>query len=85
MKQKDLTYVFMTAFLVAIFAYILAGVIFKSPASRSAKVPVVQAIKPSFPDIKNDPAYNSFLNTQAIDPTQNIQIGNNQNSAPFSQ
>jgi hypothetical protein len=47
-------------------------------------VPVFQVISQSFPDFKNDPAYQLFLYQGALDPTQPIQIGNSQNSAPFN-
>lgn len=84
MKQKDIIYLAGTAFFVALISIVLANIIFKSPASRSSDVPVVQSISSSFPDVKNDPAYKSFLNDQALDPTQQIQIGNGQNSTPFN-
>lgn len=84
MKKKDIIYLASTALVVGIISFVLAGIIFKNPSSRSSEVPVAQPIKSSFPDLKNDPAYKAFLNEKALDPTQSIQIGNGQNSSPFN-
>jgi hypothetical protein len=45
--------------------------------------PVVEKIPSSLPDVKNDSNYNSFINSNALDPTQPVQIGNTQNKNPF--
>jgi hypothetical protein len=84
MKQKDITYLAGVAFFVAVISFVLAGFIFKAPAGRNTTVPIVQPIQATFPDVKNDPAYSSFLNSRALDPTESIQIGNNQNKQPFN-
>jgi len=67
----------------AAFAWIVSGIIFKSPV-HSAQAPSAPTITSTFPDVKNNPAYNSFLNGNALDPTQTITIGNSSNSTPFS-
>ncbi len=83
MKRKELVLVFTGALVAAIVALALSGAVFNSPATRS-QVPVIDKINPSFPDVKNDSNYNSFLNKNALDPTQPIQIGNTQNTSPFN-
>ncbi|MBI4034739.1 hypothetical protein HY380_02465 [Candidatus Saccharibacteria bacterium] len=85
MKRKDLTLIIIIGLAAAIFSWVIAGFIFRQPASRSAEVPVVPLISTDFPDVKNDPAYNFFLNKQALDPTQPVHIGGSNNSNPFGQ
>ncbi len=82
MRRRDILTIVAAAVITAIFTFILASAVF-SPKRFSSKVPVIDTINSSFPDIKNDSAYNSFLNSNALDLTQPVQIGNNQNQAPF--
>lgn len=84
MKRKELVTLGVVVIFTGIISLIVAGMLFNSPAKRSAKVPVVPAISPSFPDVKNDPNYNFFLNEKALDPTQPIQIGDSPNNDPFN-
>lgn len=84
MKKKDILYLALTALVAGIISFILASIVFKVPLKRTGSVPVSQPISPTFPDIKNDPAYKSFLNDKALDPTQTIQIGTGQNTQPFN-
>ena len=84
MKKKDLTYLALTAFIAGIISFLIASFVFKVPLKRNGQVPTAQPINATFPDVKKDQSYSSFLNTKALDPTQNIQIGSGQNSQPFS-
>lgn len=84
MKRKDILYLVTSALIVAVISYVLASLIFHVPLKRSATVPVVGPISSSFPDIKNDPNYKAIFNSNALDPTQPIQIGNGQNATPFN-
>jgi len=83
MKRSDLTLLTSIAVVAALISYFVAGSVFNSPSKRT-KVPVVETLSPSFPDVKNDPAYQLFMYPGALDPTQPIQIGNSNNSAPFN-
>ncbi|HET9721808.1 MAG TPA: hypothetical protein VFP32_02150 [Candidatus Saccharimonadales bacterium] len=83
MKRKDLLTVVGVAVVSGIISLIIANALF-SPKRLSLKVPVVEKISGTFPDVKNDSQYNTIFNTNALDPTQPVQIGNNQNQAPFS-
>ncbi|HVS79126.1 MAG TPA: hypothetical protein VHD84_02465 [Candidatus Saccharimonadales bacterium] len=85
MKQKDLMVIGAVAFVAAIFSFVISDALFGSPQKNPIKVPVVTKIDSTFPDVKNNTAYQSFLNGQALNPTQLIQIGNNNNTAPFQQ
>jgi len=73
------------AVITAVIAFILTSMIFSSPKHHDLKAPVVNTITPTLPDVKNDPAYNTFLNSNALDATQPVQVGNSQNNQPFNQ
>ncbi len=83
MKRPGLTLLISVAVVAALISFFVAGSVFNPPSKRT-KVPVVQALNPNFPDVKNDPAYQLFLYSGALDPTQPIQIGNTKNVAPFN-
>ena len=83
MKRKDLTALIVLAFVAAIISWVVAGMIFRTPADRQAEIPIVPELDTSFPDVKNDPNYTLFLNPQAINPALPVQIGDSQNSNPF--
>lgn len=82
MNKKDLPTLIGIAGLAGLVSFLIARTAFSPPAHRT-QVPVVQAISSSFPDIKNDPIYQSFLYPGALDPTQPIKIGDTKNSVPF--
>lgn len=85
MKKINLpTPMLITAVVAAFLAVFLSGMIVKGPKPGSLTATKVDPVPASFPDVKNDPLYNSFLNTDSIDPTQAIPIGNSQNSTPFN-
>jgi hypothetical protein len=82
MKQKDLAVIAVFAIIAAIISFVVANMIFKPPKG-STQVPVVSTISPTFPDTRNDSAYSSIFNNNALDPTQPVQIGNQNNDVPF--
>jgi hypothetical protein len=83
MKHKDLIIIGLTAFLAAILSFVISGILFGSPKKNPIKVPVVDKIEPTFPQVKTDTNYTSFFNNQALNPTQLIQIGGSSNNQPF--
>jgi len=83
MKRKDILSLVFMAILAGFISLLVAKVIFRA-ADHNTAVPVAMPLNGTFPDVKNDPAYKAFFNTNAIDPTQPIQISNNQNSSPFT-
>ena len=83
MNRKDISLLVVVVLIAAGFAFFIAGAIF-SPKKYSTEVPVIQPIDGTFPDTKNDPAYSSFLNPNGLDLTVPVQIGDSQNSDPFS-
>lgn len=83
MKRKELITIASVAVIAAIFSIILSGILFGSPKKNPIKVPVADKINPSFPAVQTDDAYKPFFNSNALNPTQLIQIGGNNNTNPF--
>lgn len=83
MKQKDLIVIAAVAVITSIFSFVVSGMLFSSP-KKNSQVPIVDSINKSMPDIVNDPLYSSFLNDQALDPTQPVKIGPSSNTKPFN-
>lgn len=84
MKRKDVITLAGVGLVAAVVSFVVAGMLFSTPAHRGTKVKIADPIITAFPDVKNDPAYNSFLNTNALNPAQPVQIGNTQNTQPFN-
>lgn len=84
MQRREALTLVVVAIVSGLISLVIAGSLFGSSIKRGAKVPVVQPITTGFPDTKNDPNYKFFLNDKALDPTQPIQIGNNNNNTPFN-
>jgi hypothetical protein len=85
MKNKDYLTLGAIVVIAAVISIILAGKIFGGSAKKhNLTAPEVQPISSNFPDMKNDSSYNSVFNSNALNPTQLIQIGTNQNSSSFN-
>jgi hypothetical protein len=82
MQKKDIVTLAVVGGITAIFSMVVSMLVF-SPPKHDAKAPAVQVISNHMPDIKNDPDYNTIFNDKALDPTQPVQIGGNQNASPF--
>jgi hypothetical protein len=78
MKQKDIALIVVVGVISAIASLFLSNALITSPKSRQQKVEVVTPISSSFntPDKK-------YFNSESIDPTKLIQIGDNTNTDPF--
>jgi hypothetical protein len=78
MKQKDVALVILIAFVSAVLSLVLSRILFTSSQNQQEAqvVPVITASFPS-PDSR-------YFNNNSIDPTQLIQIGNNNNQNPFN-
>jgi hypothetical protein len=79
MKQKDITLIVVVVAISAIVSLVLSNLLISSPKNRKEKVEVVQKITSDFPTPDK-----KYFNAQSIDPTKLIQIGDNQNTQPFS-
>lgn len=79
MKQKDILLIIVVVIVSGGLSLMVSNFLFKTPKVQETKVEVVQPITADFaqPDKR-------YFNTQSIDPTKNISIGENQNPAPFN-
>lgn len=79
MKQKDLALIVVIAFVSAVISLFVSKAIFVSPKARQQQVEVVQPITADFPQPDT-----RYFNSNSIDPTQTITIGQNNNTNPFN-
>ena len=77
MKQKDIGIIIAVVIASAILAMVATKFLIK-PGDRKQKVEVVTPITSEFPDPDK-----RFFNNKALDPVQQIQIGDNANTDPF--
>jgi hypothetical protein len=78
MKQKDIALFIVIAFVSAVISLIVSNQIISTPTNREQKVEVIDPITADFPTPDS-----KYFNTNALDPTQLIQIGDNTNPQPF--
>lgn len=79
MKQKDLPIIIVVIFISAVLSFVMSRALFASSSSRDQSVDVVQTISSNFPTPDT-----TYFNNSAVDPTQLIQVGTNNNTNPFS-
>ncbi len=78
MKQKDLVVLIVVSFLSLIISVVVSRLVF-SPNTTKQTVEVVPSISSNF----SAPS-SQFFNSSSIDPTQLLQIGNNNNPTPVN-
>lgn len=78
MKQKDVALIIIVVFISGILSYFLSSTFITTPENRKTEVEVVEPISSEFkrPDER-------YFNANSINPTQQIQIGNQDNQQPF--
>ncbi len=78
MKQKDVALIIIVVFVTGVVSFFLSGVLFKT-SNLVEQVETVEPISAEFmqPDEK-------YFNSNAINPTQLIQIGKDNNKQPFN-
>ncbi len=81
MKRKDMVTILIVVLISGAFSLALSNYLFASPEKRQEEVEVVEPISAEFNVPKKDDKY---FNTQAIDPTLIIKIGDNNNQQPFN-
>jgi hypothetical protein len=79
MKQKDIGVIAVIVFISAIISLFVSKSVFVTPKTRQQEVEVVQPITANFPQPDK-----RFFNSSSIDPTQLIQISQNNNTNPFN-
>jgi hypothetical protein len=77
-KQKDFITIIIIVFISGLISYFIANAIIGAPKNRSRKVEVVEKISDEFntPDPK-------YFNSESINPTKLIEIGDTNNPTPF--
>lgn len=79
MKQKDWALVLVMAFIGAIISLFISNLLFSSPKNRKQSAEVVDPITSSF---STPPS--AYFNQNAINPAQDVQIGNGTNQNAFN-
>lgn len=79
MKQKDVALIIVIAFISAVVSFFASRLLFASPQNMQQQAPVVPVISDNFPAPDSH-----YFNSKAIDPTQLIQIQNNNNPNQFN-
>ncbi len=79
MKQKDIAVIILVAVIAGAASFFLSRLLFESGDKRQQKAEIVDVISTEFnqPDTK-------YFNSKAVNPTQLIRIGNNNNDNPFN-
>ena len=78
MKQKDIAIIVAVVIIAGIISVVVSKMIFVTAANRQQQVQVVEPISTTFTQPST-----AYFNSSAVNPTQNIQIGGNNNQAPF--
>lgn len=79
MKQKDIALIIIIAAFSGIISFVVSGKVFVTPTNRQQKVEVVDVLKSDFTQPSK-----KYFNSTSIDPTQLVQIGDNNNQNPFN-
>ena len=78
MKQKDIAIIIVVVFVSGLLSYFISNALFASPDNVTTEVEVVEPITADFPEPDT-----RYFNTNSINPTQTITIGDGQNQQPF--
>lgn len=78
MKKNDLAVMIAIAFFATVFSLVLSNLLFTPKSTKDLKAQKIDAIQASFerPDKK-------YFNSESINPTEVIQIGDSPNAEPF--
>lgn len=79
MRQKDLPLLIVVAGVSVIFSIIISKVVISAPKNRQQKVYVVQKISNDFKTVDT-----RYFNSDSVDPTKVIKIGDSSNNDPFT-
>ena len=78
MKQKDIALIVVIVFVSGVMALVLSNMFFSSKEDKEQKAEVVDVITADFPAPPS-----KYFNSNSVDPTQLIQIGESNNTSPF--
>lgn len=80
MKQKDIALILVIAIVSGAISFFVARTLFATDKDRQMKAEVVDALSTEF-----EQPSNKYFNSNSINPTLQIQIGNDVNVNPFSE
>ena len=80
MKQKDIAMILVVVFISGVLALVLSNMFFSSEEDKKQKAEVVDVITADFPVPPS-----KYFNSDSVDPTQLIQIGESNNTTPFKE
>ena len=78
MKQKDIALIVVLSIVSGILALVLSRLFFAKPSDRQQTAEIVDVITSDFPAPPS-----RYFNSNSVDPTQLIQIGDQTNPNPF--
>jgi hypothetical protein len=78
MKQKDIALIAVVVFMSGVLALVISNIFFSSKEDKQQKAEIVDVITADFPTPPS-----KYFNSNSIDPTQLIQIGESNNTNPF--
>lgn len=78
MKQKDIVLILVVVLISSGISLTVTKMLFTSPKNRQEKVEVVEPISGEFTQLSD-----KYFNSNSIDPTLTIKIGDNNNDSPF--
>lgn len=78
MKQKDIALIIVVVFISGFLSYFISSYLIVPSSERRAQVEVVEPIVADF----SEPS-KQYFNDKSINPTQTIEIGENDNKTPF--
>jgi flagellar basal body-associated protein FliL len=78
MKQKDIALIILIVAIAGIMSLVLSKSLIVKADNRNQQVEKVEPISTTF-----ELPPTAYFNNDSINPTQNIQIGGNDNQAPF--
>lgn len=80
MKQKDIALIIVVGFFSLVVSLVLSNVLFNTSDDKKLESAVVEPITTEFPELNK-----KFFNENSTNPTQTIQINENNNNQPFGQ
>jgi hypothetical protein len=78
MKQKDIALIIVVAAVSGFASFFLSRFLFATPGNMQQKSAIVDKITTEFPQPSS-----KYFNMNSIDPTQLVQVGDNNNTNPF--
>lgn len=79
MKQKDLALILVIVIISSFASFFIGRTMFAKPESRQVKAEVVDPISMAF-----DSPSKKYFNENAVNPTQQIRIGDSTNVTPYN-